>query len=172
MEAENPEEGLNPADFLPAPEHWKAILRLPINTQPLWIRSMLCELKLLIKEKTFFKKELSGLDDSIIPVTAKFWTKIKSDGTIDKLKARICLRGDKQAEMADFDTWSPIASFKELKLFLAYMEWRKSCIYQLDLIGAFLDVITCNQVENCFQNRQIGWRTIEIIEVNLWKCRQ
>ena len=70
MEAENPKEGLNLADLLPAPEHWKAILKLPINTQPLWIRSMLRELKLLIKEKTCFKKELSGLDDPIIPVTA------------------------------------------------------------------------------------------------------
>ena len=128
MEADNPEEGLNAADFLPAPEHWKAILKLPINTQPPWIRSMLRELKLLIKEKICFKKELPGPDDPIIPVTAKFRTKIKSDETIDKLKACICLRGDKQAEMTDFDTWSPIASFKELKLFLAYAAWKKCCI--------------------------------------------
>ena len=84
---------------------------------------MLRELKLWIKEKTCFKKELPGPDDPIIPVTAKFRTKIKSDRTIDKLKARICLQGEKQAEMADFDTWSPIASFKELKLFLAYEHW-------------------------------------------------
>ena len=63
-----------------------AILKLPINTQPLWIRSMVRELKLLIKEKTFFKKELPGPDDPIIPVTAKFRTKIKSDGTIENSK--------------------------------------------------------------------------------------
>ena len=93
-----------------------------------------------------FKKELPGPDDPIIPVTAKFWTKIKSDGTIDKLKARICLQGDKQAEMADFDTWSPIDSFIELEPFLAYAAWRKCQIYQLNFIGAFLHNIARNQV--------------------------
>ena len=157
MEVDNPEEGLNPADFLPAPEHWKAILKLPINTQPPWIRSMLRELKLLIKEKICFKKELPGPDDPIIPVTAKFRAKIKSDGTIDKLKARICLRGDKQAEMADFDTWSPIASFKELKLFLAYAVWKKCRIYQLDFIGAFLHAIARNRVFTILPNE---WREL------------
>ena len=72
MEAENPEEGLNPAEFLPPSEHWKAILKLPINTQPPWIRSMLRELKLLIKEKICFKKQFPGPNDPIIPVTANF----------------------------------------------------------------------------------------------------
>ena len=67
-----------------------------------------------------FTKEEPNPDEPIIPVTAKARVKIKSDGTVDKLKIRICLRGDKQAELVDWDTWCPIAGFRELKLFLSF----------------------------------------------------
>ena len=67
-----------------------------------------------------FAKEEPRANEPIIPVTAKARVKIKSDGTVDKLKIRICLRGDKQAELVDWDTWCPIAGFRELKLFLSF----------------------------------------------------
>ena len=59
--------------------------------------------------------------------------------------------------MADFDTWSPITSFKELKLFLAYAVWRKCCIYQLDFIGTFLHAIARNQVFTSLPNEWREW---------------
>ena len=59
--------------------------------------------------------------------------------------------------MADFDTWSPIASFKELKLFLAYAVWKKCRIYQLDFIGAFLHAIARNRVFTILPNE---WREL------------
>ena len=45
--------------------------------------------------------------------------KIQSDGSIDKLKLRIVVRGDLQNREIVGDTWSPTASMRTLKYFLA-----------------------------------------------------
>ena len=110
-------EGMNPDEFLPSPTHWKQILKLPERQLQAWLKSFHKELKLLIVTMKCFAIEQPNDDDPLIPVTAKFRTKIKSDGTIDKLKTRVCLRGDQQAEMTDFDTWCAIGTFRDLRLF-------------------------------------------------------
>ena len=73
----------------------------------------------------------------IIPTT-KFRTKLKADGTVEKLKSRICLRGDQQAQTGDWDTWCKIGGFSAVKIFLALAAQHKCKVYQLDYIGAFL----------------------------------
>ena len=45
--------------------------------------------------------------------------KIQSDGSLDKLKLRIVVRGDLQNKEMVGDTWSPTASMRNLKYFLA-----------------------------------------------------
>ena len=69
-----------------------------------WIKAFRNELILLIIEKKCFKQAIPRPNDPIIPVTTKCCTKITSDGTVDKLKIGICIRGDLQAELTDFDT--------------------------------------------------------------------
>ena len=64
--------------------------------------------------------------------------KIQSDGNIDKLKLRILVRGDLQNKEMVGDTWSPTASMRTLKYFLADASKHKSRVHQLDFIGAFL----------------------------------
>ena len=144
-EVEHPESGMNPADFLPTPEGWRQILRLPDRIKKAWLRALHSELILLIIDKKCFKPSLPGADDPIIPVTAKFRSKIKSDGTIDKLKARVCMRGDLQAELVDFDTWCPMAGYRELKIFVAHAVLKKCRIYQIDFVGAFLHAASRNK---------------------------
>ena len=62
--------------------------------------------------------------------------KIQSDGSLDKLKLRIVVRGDlKNKEMVG-DTWSPTASMRTLKYFLEYAAKHKARFYQLYFIGA------------------------------------
>ena len=46
--------------------------------------------------------------------------KIQSDGSIDRLKLRILVRGDLQNKEMVRDTWSPTDSMRTLKYFLAY----------------------------------------------------
>ena len=136
-----------PADmFEPAPLHWKQLFKLPSHLKRPWKHSFRKELETLIKKMGTFAKEEPRANEPIIPVTAKARVKIKSDGTVDKLKIRICLRGDKQAELVDWDTWCPIAGFRELKLFLSFAARFKCRVFQLDFIGAFLQAEARNRV--------------------------
>ena len=144
-EVESP-SGKPSEDFLPEPAHWKHILRMPERLQKFWLESLKTDLTLLIVKMKTFQKENPATDDPIIPTTTKFRTKLKADGTADKLKARVCLRGDQQAKYSDYDTWCPIASFRELRVFLTWAAKKKCRIYQLDFIGAFLQAKARNRV--------------------------
>ena len=144
-------------DFLPEPGHWKHILRLPERPKVHWIKSLKNELLLLIKQMGTFLKEKPGPNDPIIAVTVKFQAKLKADGTIDKLKARICLRGDQQAKYIDHDTWCAIATFRELRIFLTIAAKLKCRVYQLDFIGAFLQAVARNRV---FTMLPVEWKEL------------
>jgi hypothetical protein len=63
--------------------------------------------------------------------------KIKSDGSLDKLKCRIVMKGDLQ-DSAIADPWSPTAPFRSLKMFLADAARNIYRVHQLDFVGAFL----------------------------------
>jgi Reverse transcriptase (RNA-dependent DNA polymerase). len=64
--------------------------------------------------------------------------KLKSDGTLEKLKCRIVVRGDLQNKQSNEDKWSPTASFRALKMFLGHAARLRVRVRQLDFIGAFL----------------------------------
>ena len=72
--------------------------------------------------------------------------KIQSDGSLDKLKLRIVVRGDLQNKEMVGDTWSPTASMRTLKYFLADAAKHKSIVHQLDFIGVFLQAKLKNRV--------------------------
>ena len=63
---------------------------------------------------------------------------IQSDGSLDKIKLRIVIRGDLQNKEIVGDTWSPTASMRTLKYFLVDAPKHKARVHQLDFIGAFL----------------------------------
>ena len=72
--------------------------------------------------------------------------KIKFDGSLDKLKLRILVRGDLQNKEMVGDTWSPTAYMRTLKYFLAYSAKHKARVHQLYFIGAFLQAKVKNRV--------------------------
>ena len=72
--------------------------------------------------------------------------KVQSDGSLDKLKLRIVVRWDLQNKELVRDTWSPTASIRNLKYFLADATKHKSRVHQLDFIGAFLQAKVKNRV--------------------------
>ena len=91
------------------------------------------------------------------PVTScmdGYKVKIQSDGSLDKLKLRIVVRGElKNKEMVGY-TWSPKASMSTLKYFLADATKHKARFHQLDFIRAFLQAKvknTCNSMHGCVQ---------------------
>ena len=71
---------------------------------------------------------------------------IQSDGRLDKLKLRIVVRGDFQNKEIVGDTWSPTASIRTLKYFLADSAKHKARVHKLDFIGAFLQAKIKNRV--------------------------
>ena len=72
--------------------------------------------------------------------------KIQSDGSLDKLKLRIVVRGDLQNKEMVGDTWSPTASMRTLKYFLADAAKHKARVHQLDFIGSFLQAKVKNRL--------------------------
>ena len=62
--------------------------------------------------------------------------KIQSDGSLDKLKLRTVVRGDLHNKELVGDTWSPTASMRNLKYFLADAAKYKARFHQLYFIGA------------------------------------
>jgi hypothetical protein len=77
------------------------------------------EIKTLIDSGTFAQDKLKDREIST-PVMDTFKVKVKSDGSLDKLKCRLVVRGDLQDKNIMEDKWSPTASFHSLKMFLAH----------------------------------------------------
>ena len=73
-------------------------------------------------------------------------TIIQCDGSIDKLKLRIVVRGDVKNKELVGDTWSPKASMRTLKCFLADEAKKNARVHQLDFIGSFLQAKFKNRV--------------------------
>ena len=72
--------------------------------------------------------------------------KIKSDGSLDKLKLRMVVRGNFQNKEMVGDTLSPTSSMKNMKYLLADSTKHKSRVHQLDFIGVFLQAKVKNRV--------------------------
>ena len=64
--------------------------------------------------------------------------KIQSNRSLDKLNLRIVVRGDLQNKETIGDTWSPTASMRTLKYFLADAAKHKERVHQIDFIGVLL----------------------------------
>ena len=72
--------------------------------------------------------------------------KVQSDGSLDKLKLRIVVRGDLKNKETVWDTWSLTASTRTSKNFLADAAKNKARVHQLDFIGSLLQAKVKNIV--------------------------
>ena len=69
-----------------------------------------------------------------------FKKKMKSDGTIDKYKARLVIKGYRQREGLDyFDTYSPVSRITFIRVLLAITALWNLEIHQMDVKTAFLN---------------------------------
>ena len=85
--------------------------------------------------------------------------KIKSYGSLDKLKLIIVVRGDLQNKELVGDTWSPTSSMRTLKYFLADTTKHKAIVNKLELIGAFLQEKVKNRVFLKLESRYTDYFT-------------
>ena len=131
------QEFINTTPYIPEPKSIKQILKITdpkIRAQ--WIEATRRELK-TITEHTFNLDGQPLPGEQIIPLLFIFKAKMNSSGGLDKLKSRLCARGDLQ-NIEGVDIFSPTASMRLLKLFLALSVEVKRIIKQLDYISAYI----------------------------------
>ena len=131
--------------FIPEPRNFSEVTNFSDNIKKPWLKATLKEIKNLIKNKTFLI-EYPEKDEPITPYMDVYKAKIQSDGSLDKVKLRIVVRGDLQNKELVGGTWSPTASMRTLKYLLADATKKKSKVHQLYFIGAFLKAKFKNRV--------------------------
>ena len=69
-----------------------------------------------------------------------FQEKLKTDGSIDKYKARLVIKGYKQNEELDyFDTYSSVIRITSIRMLIAIVALQNFNIHQMDVKTAFLN---------------------------------
>ena len=133
------------SDFLPEPRSLSQVIKQSESIRNKWGEAIQKELRGLFKSDTFITDQNPLPSDEVVPVKLTLKTKLNSEGGLDKLKARICLRGDMQ-ERGDINTWSPTSSGRLLKRFIADAIHNGAIIYQLDFIQAFIQSETTRRI--------------------------
>lgn len=103
-----------------------------------WRLAMRSELDALERNNTW---ELVSLPPDKKPIGCKWVFRInyKSDGTIERYKARLVILGNKQVEGFDYnETFSPVAKMTSVRLFLSVAAIKGWYLYQMDVHNAFL----------------------------------
>ena len=112
------ESGSEVSHFIPEPRNFSEVTQLLDNITEPWLKATLKEIKNIINNQTFLN-EYQNEGEPVTPCMDVYKTKIQSDGSLDKLKLRIVVRGYLQNKELVGYTWSPTASMKTLKYFLA-----------------------------------------------------
>ena len=102
------------AHFIPEPRNFAEVTRLAENIRKPWLKATLKEIKNLINNQTFIIEDPRD-GEPVTPCMDVYKAKIQSDGSLDKLKLRIVVRGDLQNKEMIGDTWSPTESMRTLK---------------------------------------------------------
>ena len=91
--------------------------KLAENIRKPWLKATLKEINNLINNQTFIIED-PKVGEPVTTCMDVYKAKIQSDGSLDKLKLRILVRGYLQNKEMFGETWSPTASMRTLKYFL------------------------------------------------------
>ena len=95
---------------------------------------------------------------NVLPSTWAFKIKRFPDGLIRKLKARFCVRGDKQIEGIDFfDTFAPVVQWSTVRLLLVLSLTLNLATKQVDYVSAFCQAPI---EEDVYVELPLGWRRL------------
>ena len=105
---------------------------------PFWKEAINSEFESIIENNTWI---LTNLPPGNKPLGCKwiFKKKMRTDGTIEKYKARLVVQGFGQKGGIDFfDTYSPVAHISTIRVILALASIYKLYVHQMDVKTAFL----------------------------------
>ena len=106
---------------------------------PYWKEAINNEVESILQNHTW---ELVDLLPGSKPLGYKwiFKKKMKANGSIDKYKARLVIKGYKQKEGLDyFDTYSPVTRISSIRMLIAITAIHNLEIHQMDVKTAFLN---------------------------------
>jgi hypothetical protein len=104
------------------------------------------ELSMIKKNKTWELVDRPK-DRKIIGVKWVFRTKLNADGSINKHKARLVVKGYAQVFGVDYsDTFAPVARLDTIRLVLAIAAQNRWNVFQLDVKSAFLNGILQEEI--------------------------
>ena len=106
------ESGSEVSHFIPEPRNFAEVKKLSENISKLWLKATLKEIKNLINNQTFLIEDQKE-GEPVTPCMDAYRAKIQSDGSLDKMKLRIVVRGDLQNKKMVGDTCSPTASMND-----------------------------------------------------------
>ena len=89
------ESGSEVSRLIPELRHFAEVTRLSENIRKPWLKANLKEIKNLIKNQTLLIEDKNE-DEPVTPCMDVYKTKIRSDGSLDKLKLIIVVRGGLQ----------------------------------------------------------------------------
>ena len=98
------ESGSEVPHFIPEPKNFAEVTKLSDNIKTPWIKETLKYIKNLINNHNFLIED-SEKDDHVTPCIYVYKANIQYDGSLDKLKLRIEVRGDLQNKELVGDTW-------------------------------------------------------------------
>ena len=128
------ESGSEISHFIPEPRKFAEVKTLSENIKKPWLNATLIEIKNLINNQTFLIEDKDE-GKPVTPCIDVYKAKIQSDGSLDKLKLIIVVRGDLQNKEMVGDTWSPTSSMRTLKYCLSDAAKHKARVHQLGFIG-------------------------------------
>ena len=106
---------------------------------PYWKEAVNSEIESILQNHTW---ELVDLPKGSKPLGYKwiFKKKLKADGSIDKYKARLVIKGFRQKQDLDyFDTYSPVTRITSIRMLIAIASILNLEIHQMDVKTAFLN---------------------------------
>ena len=139
------ESGSEVSHLIPEPRNFSEVKKLSDDINKPWLKATLKEIKNLINNQNFLI-EYPEKDEPVTQCMDIYKANIQYDGSLDNLRLRIVVIGDLQNKKMVGDNWSPTASMRTLKYFLADADKQKARVYQLDSIGAFLKAKVKNRV--------------------------
>ena len=138
QEQEIEDATINASECFPEPMSLKQIYRMDDPLKLKWMKSIASEMKVIFDNNTFNTDDVPLPGEQVLPVKTVFKTKINADGSLNKLKTRIVVRGDLQKLRPGENTWSPTASMRLLKTFVASAAQQGKEIKQVDFIAAYI----------------------------------
>jgi hypothetical protein len=105
-----------------------------------WMMAMDLELDELQDKKTFEVVDVSTvpLNEQVVPCTWVYKRKRKPDGTISKLKARLCVRGDQQNFDEQEEFFAPVVEWSTIRLLFNLSIAYNLTTTQIDFKNAFV----------------------------------